>query len=136
MERRSDGFVFHSPHGEPLVVRPSCSSSASTTFAVSVQLGHEDGGALVMSRYGHPSKDAARARLLRPFSVGAPETGSSAGSTRRIAKRPYGLPLRSAAFFSGPHRFRGKSEAATEPHPSGNKAVAELVAEPAGTMGM
>lgn len=33
-------------------------------FDVSVQLGHEDGGALVMSRYGHPSKDAARARLL------------------------------------------------------------------------
>jgi hypothetical protein len=30
-------------------------------FAVSVQLGHEDGGALVMSRYGHPSKEAARA---------------------------------------------------------------------------
>ncbi len=33
-------------------------------FDVSVQLGHEDGGALVMARYGHPSKDAARARLL------------------------------------------------------------------------
>jgi integrase len=27
-------------------------------FAVSVQLGHEDGGALVMARYGHPSKEA------------------------------------------------------------------------------
>ena len=34
-------------------------------FAVSVQLGHEDGGALVMARYGHPSKEAARERLLR-----------------------------------------------------------------------
>lgn len=33
-------------------------------FDVSVMLGHEDGGALVMSRYGHPSKDAARRRLL------------------------------------------------------------------------
>lgn len=33
-------------------------------FDVSVQLGHEDGGALVMARYGHPSKDAARSRLL------------------------------------------------------------------------
>lgn len=33
-------------------------------FDVSVMLGHEDGGALVMARYGHPSKDAARARLL------------------------------------------------------------------------
>lgn len=36
----------------------------NTHFDVSVQLGHEDGGALVMSRYGHPSKDAARSRLL------------------------------------------------------------------------
>jgi integrase len=33
-------------------------------FDVSVLLGHEDGGALVMARYGHPSKDAARQRLL------------------------------------------------------------------------
>src|SRR6185312_15204174 len=33
-------------------------------FDVSVMLGHEDGGALVMARYGHPSKDAARKRLL------------------------------------------------------------------------
>jgi integrase len=36
-------------------------------FDVSVQLGHEDGGALVMSRYGHPSKEgraaAATSRL-------------------------------------------------------------------------
>jgi hypothetical protein len=29
-------------------------------YAVSVLLGHEDGGALVMARYGHPSKDEAR----------------------------------------------------------------------------
>jgi integrase len=33
-------------------------------FDVSVMLGHEDGGALVMARYGHPSKEAARSRLL------------------------------------------------------------------------
>ncbi len=33
-------------------------------FDVSVQLGHTDGGALVMARYGHPSEDAARERLL------------------------------------------------------------------------
>lgn len=38
-------------------------------FAVSVQLGHEDGGALVMARYGHPSKDAARTRLLGVFEM-------------------------------------------------------------------
>lgn len=30
---------------------------------VAVQLGHEDGGALVMGRYGHPSKDRSRDRL-------------------------------------------------------------------------
>ena len=45
-------------------------------FAVSVQLGHEDGGALVMSRYGHPSKDAARERLLAAFRLSSIETGS------------------------------------------------------------
>lgn len=45
-------------------------------FAVSVQLGHEDGGALVMSRYGHPSKEAARERLLAAFRLNAIETGS------------------------------------------------------------
>jgi hypothetical protein len=61
--------------------KPACRTCAGTTFvisaqtqrlelgldhfAVSIQLGHEDGGALVMARYGHPSKDAARKRLLR-----------------------------------------------------------------------
>jgi integrase len=30
---------------------------------VAVQLGHTDGGALVMSTYGHPSDRAARARI-------------------------------------------------------------------------
>lgn len=30
---------------------------------VAVQLGHRDGGALVMSTYGHPSEDSARERL-------------------------------------------------------------------------
>jgi integrase len=34
---------------------------------VAVQLGHEDGGALVMSRYGHPSRDPARHRLKMAF---------------------------------------------------------------------
>jgi integrase len=49
-------------------------------FAVSVQLGHEDGGALVMSRYGHPSKDAARSRLPAAFQLNTIETGRAAGS--------------------------------------------------------
>ncbi len=47
-------------------------------YDVSVQLGHEDGGALVMARYGHPSKDAARARLLARDTELVAETGSSA----------------------------------------------------------
>jgi integrase len=36
---------------------------------VAVQLGHTDGGALVMSTYGHPSEEAARERLKRAFGV-------------------------------------------------------------------
>jgi integrase len=36
---------------------------------VAVQLGHEDGGALVMSRYGHPSRDSARKRLKLAFDL-------------------------------------------------------------------
>jgi integrase len=51
-------------------------------FDVSVQLGHEDGGALVMSRYGHPSKEAARRRLLQAFSGTNVPIGSAAGSSR------------------------------------------------------
>ena len=34
---------------------------------VAVQLGHTDGGALIMSTYGHPSEDAARERLKRAY---------------------------------------------------------------------
>jgi integrase len=34
---------------------------------VAVQLGHTDGGALVMSTYGHPSETVARERLKRAF---------------------------------------------------------------------
>ena len=45
-------------------------------FDVSVMLGHEDGGALVMSRYGHPSKDAARRRLLAIGQIRQPPSGS------------------------------------------------------------
>jgi integrase len=36
---------------------------------VAIQLGHTDGGALVMSTYGHPSEDAARERLKRAFAT-------------------------------------------------------------------
>ena len=48
-------------------------------FDVSIQLGHEDGGALVMSRYGHPSKERARERLLGVFSADEPRFGSAIG---------------------------------------------------------
>lgn len=44
-------------------------------FAVSVHLGHEDGGALVMARYGHPSKEAARERLRDLFAPASPAEG-------------------------------------------------------------
>lgn len=58
-------------------------------FAVSVQLGHEDGGALVMARYGHPSKDAARDRLLHAFAFEqgqplSPVRRASAGTKRAL----------------------------------------------------
>jgi integrase len=36
---------------------------------VAVQLGHRDGGSLVMSTYGHPSEQAARERLKRAYTA-------------------------------------------------------------------
>jgi integrase len=53
---------------------------------VALQLGHTDGGALVMSTYGHPSEDAARERLKRAYSPSVTAlteraTGSQAGSS-------------------------------------------------------
>lgn len=107
--RHESPFVFHSSRGEPLnkgshhyawrVVRAGANlpkarwhdlrhfcatqllEAGLSHFDVSVQLGHEDGGALVMERYGHPSKDAARARLLAAFAPSAEEIGSEIGST-------------------------------------------------------
>lgn len=49
-------------------------------FDVSIQLGHTDGGALVMARYGHPSVDAARGRLLHAFDLRPDLSGSAIGS--------------------------------------------------------
>jgi integrase len=51
-------------------------------FDVSVLLGHRDGGALVMSRYGHPSEDAARDRLLLLNQGTRRESGSSTTTAR------------------------------------------------------
>lgn len=50
-------------------------------FDVSVMLGHEDGGALVMARYGHPSKDAARTRLLALDADPLPDSRNQARSS-------------------------------------------------------
>jgi integrase len=44
---------------------------------VAIQLGHQDGGQLVMARYGHPDEDAARARLRANDAGFAAEIGSS-----------------------------------------------------------
>ncbi len=101
--RRPDEFVFHSPRGKPLIkgthawswqkvkaaaglktrwhdLRHFCATQllelGLSHFDVSIQLGHTDGGALVMERYGHPSVDAAKQRLL-----GEPETRSPTGSS-------------------------------------------------------
>lgn len=106
--RESDAFIFHSSDGKPLNkgshhyawrtvraaaglpnvrwhdLRHFCATqlleAGISHFDVSVQLGHEDNGALVMERYGHPSKDAARDRLLAAFSSKAAEFGSEIGS--------------------------------------------------------
>jgi integrase len=107
--RRPDAFVFHSPRGKELDQgshfyawrearataglrhvrwhdwRHFCATQLLELgldhFAVSVQLGHTDGGALVMARYGHPSEDAARSRLLDPFRFDGAESGSGGGSS-------------------------------------------------------
>ena len=48
---------------------------------VAVQLGHTDGGALVMDTYGHPSEDAARDHVLDAF-------GAQGGRLRLVQARP------------------------------------------------
>lgn len=108
--RRPDHFVFHSPRGRPLLkgthgwswqkvkasagvdvrwhsLRHFCATQLLALgldhFAVSIQLGHTDGGALVMSRYGHPSVDAAKRRLLQAFELDESESGRNAVAAER-----------------------------------------------------
>ena len=54
---------------------------------VAVQLGHTDGGALVMSTYGHPTEKGARERLKRAYGLNVAPTprlvGSQVGSKAR-----------------------------------------------------
>jgi integrase len=108
LPRRPDPYVFHSPRGRALDQgshfyawrevraqaglrhvrwhdwRHFCATQLLELgldhFAVSIQLGHTDGGALVMERYGHPSQDTARERLLAAFSFDGAKRGSPTGS--------------------------------------------------------
>jgi integrase len=49
---------------------------------VAVQLGHTDGGAEVLARYGHPSEDRARERLKMAFA----EAPATVNAERRAAQ--------------------------------------------------
>ena len=90
--RHPSGLLFETPTGKPwtavaqhrywtllrlLANRPGldfyelrhCAATmllerGATPWDVAIQLGHTDGGQLVMNRYGHPSEAGARARLL------------------------------------------------------------------------
>jgi integrase len=102
--RRPDAFVFHSPRGNPLLrgthawswqkvkasagvdcrwhdLRHACATRllemGLSHFDVSIQLGHTDGGFLVQARYGHPSVDAAKKRLLAAFEFTEETIGST-----------------------------------------------------------
>lgn len=105
--REGSPFLFHSPRGQPLHkgthawswqkvkaaaglpkvrwhdLRHFCATQLLELgldhFAVSIQLGHTDGGALVMARYGHPSVDAAKRRLLAAFELESDRAGSKTG---------------------------------------------------------
>jgi integrase len=66
---------------------------------VAVQLGHRDGGALVMSTYGHPAEDSARERLKRAYGANVaalrkPRGGRQMGDTARERLVPIGVSLR------------------------------------------
>jgi integrase len=56
-----------------------------TPWDVAIQLGHEDGGQLVMERYGHPSEAGARSRLLAAWNtapIGSAAAPSVSGANR------------------------------------------------------
>lgn len=105
--REGSPFLFHTPRGNPLTkgthawswqkvkaaagleirwhdLRHFCATQLLELgldhFAVSIQLGHTDGGALVMARYGHPSVDAARRRLVAAFEFDSEAAGRKTGS--------------------------------------------------------
>jgi hypothetical protein len=56
------------PEGSPVIAQLRMARELGVDhFAVSVQLGHTDGGALVMARYGHLSEARAKQRVLDLF---------------------------------------------------------------------
>jgi hypothetical protein len=70
-------------------------------FTVSVQLGHEDGGALVMARYGHPSK--GRCSEAATGGVHARRRGRSLASLVAVLTDPaFGRPTEQSAAFQEP----------------------------------
>ncbi len=52
---------------------------------VAIQLGHTDGGQLVMSLYGHPSEDAARARVAAAYEADVMPLRAASGAKRERA---------------------------------------------------
>ncbi len=60
--------IIRSPKDPSPGSMPICRANLGVSHAdVAVQLGHTDGGALVMSTYGHPTEEGARERLKRAF---------------------------------------------------------------------
>jgi integrase len=64
MDRISDGLTPVRFHDLRHFAATQWLERGASHFDVSVLLGHTDGGQLVMSRYGHPSREAATDRLL------------------------------------------------------------------------
>ena len=64
MDRISDGLTPIRFHDLRHFAATQWLERGASHFDVSVLLGHSDGGQLVMSRYGHPSTEAATDRLL------------------------------------------------------------------------
>lgn len=104
------GLLFESPRGKPwttgshgyywrrlrlLADRPGlvfyelrhCAATlllerGVSPWDVAIQLGHTDGGQLVMSLYGHPSEDAARARVAAAYDPDVASLRSVSGAKR------------------------------------------------------
>ncbi len=58
-----------------------------TPWDVAIQLGHQDGGRLITSLYGHPSEVAARERLLAAWDE-SPASPDGIGSGARRERTP------------------------------------------------